>query len=66
MENLPPEDDVAERRTPRQSRRSILVAIAVLALHPLNLPPVKVDFHITFDTRPYAEATAQGQKTERD
>ncbi|PCE26130.1 hypothetical protein BWP39_16530 [Paraburkholderia acidicola] len=57
MKNLTRAEESIERKS-RQSRRSIFVAIAtVLALHPLNLPPVKLDFHVTLDTRPYPEGS---------
>lgn len=51
----------------RQSRRSAFVAIAtVLALHPVNLPPVKLDFHVTLDTRPYPEGLVRSPQMERN
>jgi hypothetical protein len=54
-------------RKSRQSRRSIFVAIAtVLAVHPLNLPPVKFDFHVTLDTRPYAEGSFKSSQMARN
>jgi hypothetical protein len=53
--------------TSRQSGRSALVAVAtVLALHPLNLPPVKLDFHVTLDTRPYPEGPVKSQQMARN
>jgi hypothetical protein len=55
------------KRTLRQPRRSIFVAIAtVLAVHPLNLPPVKLDFHVTLDTRPYAEESFKSSQKVRN
>jgi hypothetical protein len=65
MKNLTHEESIAPRS--RQSRRSAFVAVAtVLALHPVNLPPVKLDFHVTFDTRPYPEGLVRGPQMERN
>jgi len=51
----------------RQSRRPAFAAIVTaLALHPVNLPPIKLDLHVTFDTRPYPEGTVRSPQTERN
>lgn len=43
----------------RHTRQPIWVVVAtVLTLHPVNLPPVKVDFHLTVDSRPHAEGSS--------
>lgn len=66
MKNLTREEESIGSKS-RQSRRSALVAIAtVLALHPVNLPPVKLDFHVTFDMRPYPEGMVKSPQMERN
>lgn len=66
MKNLMQAKQSIERKS-QQSRRSIFVAIAtVLAVHPLNLPPVKLDFHVTLDTRPYAEGSFKSSQIVRN
>jgi hypothetical protein len=66
MKNLTREEESIAPKS-RQSRRSAFVAIAtVLALHPVNLPPVKLDFHVTFDTRPYPEGPVRSPQMERN
>lgn len=66
MKNLSRAEESIERKS-RQSRRSIFVAIAtILTLHPLNLPPVKLDFHVTLDTRPYPERLVKSSQMVRN
>lgn len=66
MKNLKRAEESIQRKS-RQSRRSIFVAIAtLLAVHPLNLPPVKLDFHVTFDTRSYAEESFKSSQMVRN
>lgn len=51
-----PSDD-GDRRPSRHFRRPLLLAVAtMLTIHPVNLPPIRLDFHVTVDTRPYDEA----------
>lgn len=66
MKNLTRAEESIERKS-RQSRRSIFVAIAtLLTLHPLNLPPVRLDFHVTLDTRPYPEGSLKSSQMVRN
>jgi hypothetical protein len=66
MKNLTREEEASASKS-RQSRRSAFVAIAtVLALHPVNLPLVKLDFHVTFDTHPYPEGSVRSPQMERN
>ena len=66
MNNLSRAEESVERKS-RQSRRAIFVAIAtLLTLHPLNLPPVKLDFHVTLDTRPYSEGALKSSQMVRN
>jgi hypothetical protein len=66
MNNLIREEKPIAPRS-RQPRRSAFVAIAaVLTLHPVSLPPVKLDFHVTLDTRPYSEGLVRSPQAERN
>ncbi|KAB0631209.1 hypothetical protein [Burkholderia stagnalis] len=63
MENQHSENDRGIRRL---SRRPIWVVVAtVLTLHPVNLPPVKLDIHLTVDSRPQAEGRSSEKGEEQ-
>lgn len=54
MSNLP--SDNSRHLPTRRSRRSLLVAVAaMLTLHPIDLPPLRFDFHVTVDTRSHTD-----------
>lgn len=63
MDNRPSEN---QHRVHRYSRRPILAVVAtVFALHPVNLPPVKLDIHLTVGSRQSAEWRSAEKEGER-
>ncbi len=65
--NNPTQEEMSLVPRSRQPRRSTFIALAtVLTLHPLSLPPVKLDFHVTLDTRPYSEGLVRSAQAERN